>query len=244
MSIQSLGQKIAEAGLKAINKTLLGSGITLITAEQLMKVAKAMSPERAMIMAGLLNDMCPVFGIKTKDALHEFLANVLHESGEFTERVENMNYRAATIVRVWPSRFAMPDSKGAVPKGKLDANKYARNPKALAVATYGGRMGNRPGTEDGWQLRGSGFIGLTGFYIFDAFRKFKGWETVEETAQYCRNSDRGGLESALWYFCVLKDLIDDAERDEMIGIVRDINGGLIGLKDRQKYYELAKKYVV
>lgn len=216
------------------------TSIQLITAEQLNKCAVSLSKERALIMAGLLNQLCPAYGIKTKDVLHEFLANVLQESLEFQHKVENMNYRAATIANTWKGRFYL----GTPVKGKLNAANYARKPKELAIAAYGDRMGNRPGTDDGWTLRGGGFIGLTGFYVYEAFRKHKEFKTVEEAAEYVRSSDYGALDSALWFFCVLKDLMDEAERDEMIGIVKEINGGTIGLKDRLYYYRLVVKYVI
>lgn len=244
--IELAGSAAAKAAIAVLAKTkpktepIVAPAIVLITPAQLKKCAVSMSDQRAAIMAGLLNKLCPEYGIKTKDVLHEFLATVLQESLEFQLRVENMNYRATTIVKTWPSRFYL----GKPVAGKLDANKYARNPKGLAIVAYGSRMGNRSGTEDGWNLRGSGFIGLTGYYVYEAFRRYKGYATVEEAAAYCRDSDYGGLESALWFFCVLKDLMDEAERDEMIGITKEVNGGLIGLKDRLHYYELVKKHVV
>ena len=229
---------IGAAAVKPVDA--LPVSINLINADQLRKCAVSLSHERAIIMAGLLNQLCPKYGIVAKDVLHEFLANVLQESLEFQHKVENMNYRAVTIVDTWPKRFYL-----SVPvKGKLDANKYARKPKELAIAAYGDRMGNRPGTEDGWNLRGGGFIGLTGFYVYETFRKYKGFKTVEEAAEYVRGSDYGALDSALWFFCVLKELMDEAERDEMIGIVKEINGGTIGLKDRMYYLKLVLKYVV
>lgn len=217
----------------------LPGNIELVTAEQLNKCAVSMSKSRALVMAGLINQLFPAYGITTKDVLHEPLANFLQESLEFQHKVENMNYRAETIVKTWPKRFYI----GTAVKGRLDATLYARKPKELAIAVYGGRMGNRPGTDDGWNLRGSGFVGLTGYYVLDAFRKYKGFKYVEEAAAYCRDSDYGALDSALWFFCVLKQLMDEAERDEFIGIVKEINGGTIGLKDRLHYYNLVKKYI-
>lgn len=230
-----LGAVMGAAVAEQQNKPL-----PLITDEQLKACAPTLSIEKAGIMAGMINKLCPQYGITTKDQLHEFLANVLQESGEFAHKVENMNYRAETIVKVWPSRFYL---NSPVP-GKLDAKKYARKPKDLAIVAYGDRMGNKPGTDDGWNFRGSGFIGLTGRWIFEMFSKYKGFATVEEAAAYCRDSDYGALDSALWFFCMLKDLMDEAERDEMIGIVREINGGLIGLDKRLEYYERVKNYVV
>jgi putative chitinase len=234
--VNSIG--LAAAG--PVPKTEQAPALQLITGEQLGKCAVSLSAARAQIMAGLLNQLCPAYGIKTKDVLHEFLANVLQESFEFQYKTENMNYRAVTIVNTWPKTFYLT----VAAKGKLDANNYARKPKELAIAAYGSRMGNRPGTEDGWNLRGGGFIGLTGYYVYEAYRKYKGFKTIEEAAEFARGSDYGALDSALWFFCVLKQLMDEAERDEMIGIVKEINGGTIGLKDRLHYYELVKKYVL
>ena len=230
-----IGASAIAAAKKALNEPVaMPASLELISPAQLDECTTLLSKERCLIMAGLLNKLCPQYGIITKDVLHEFLANVLQESLEFTHKVENMYYRAETIVKTWPGRF--PNIQSAVP--------FAKKPKELANKVYGGRMGNRPGTDDGWNLRGGGFIGLTGYYVYNEFRNYKGLKTVEEAAEYCRNSDYGALDSALWFFCVLKDLMDEADRDEMIGIVKEINGGTIGLKDRLHYYNLVTKYVV
>lgn len=230
-----LGASAAAVAKKVLDdKAALPGAVELITPEQLDQCTSTLSEQRCIIMAGLLNKLCPMYGIVTKDVFHEFFANVCQESGEFSHKTENMYYRAETIVKTWPSRF----------KNVAAAAPYAKNPKALANFVYGGRMGNKPGTDDGWNFRGGGFIGLTGRYVYNEFRIYKGHKTVEETAEYTRGSDYGALDSALWFFCVLKDLMDEADRDEFIGIVKEINGGTIGLKDRLHYYNLANKYIV
>lgn len=61
---------------------------------------------------------------------------------------ENMNYTAARIKQVWPNR--------------PEAVQFARKPEALANSVYGGRLGNRVGTNDGWIYRGGGIDQLTG----------------------------------------------------------------------------------
>jgi putative chitinase len=241
-----LGSAVGAAGAKIMGikpgQVVVVEEIQLITAEQLSKCAPSLSSQRAVVMAGLLNKLCPLYGIKTKDVLHEFLANVLQESLEFQHRIENMYYQAQTLANTWPGKFSQTSHKPYVPNAL--AQTLAKKPKDLAMYIYAGRMGNRPGTEDPWNLRGRGFMGLTGYWVMEEFRKFKGFDTVEKAAQYCSDSDYGALDSALWFFCVLKDLMDEAERDEMIGIVKEINGGTIGLKDRLYYYDLVKKYVV
>jgi putative chitinase len=67
---------------------------------------------------------------------------------KMTPTRENMNHSAKRIRQVWPSR--------------PEAVKYAGKPKALANEVYGGRLGNKPGTDDGWFFRGGGVDQLTG----------------------------------------------------------------------------------
>lgn len=230
---------LAAGANKALNGTVSQPGsVDLIDADQLRHCAPSMSQQRAVIMAGLINQLFPLYGITTKDVLHEPLANFLQESLEFQLKVENMYYRVPTLMSTWPKHF--PTAEAAAP--------YAKNPKALANFIYGQKMskvlGNIPGTDDGWNLRGSGFTGLTGRYVLESYAKYKGFKSAEEAAEYARNSDYGALDSALWFFCVLKKLMDEAEHDDFIGIVKEINGGTIGLKDRIHYYNLVKQFVV
>lgn len=208
--------------------------MTLVTPEQLRKVATTLSKDRAEEMADLFNELGAKYGIVTKDVFHEFCANVLQESGELAHKRENMSYSAKRMMQVWPSRF--PTLASALP--------YDHNPQKLSNLVYGSRMGNRPGTNDGWNFRGGGFIGLTGREVYTKYSKYAGYATVEACAEDVRNSDRAALDSAYWFFCVLKDLEDKADRDDFIGIVKSINGGTIGLKDRLHYYNLCKIYII
>lgn len=200
----------------------------LITPEQLKLIGTKFTTARAIELAGLLNDACKRYGVKSIDEFDEFLANLLQESLECSHKTENMNYRAITMTKVWPSRF--PTIASAQP--------FARNPEALANNVYGGRMGNnQPG--DGWRFRGGGYIGLTGREVYTKYAKYIG-KSVEETADLVRSTDYYALDSAFWFFYILKSLRDEAINDDFIGIVRSINGGTIGLKDRQFYYYRCK----
>lgn len=215
----------------------------LVTGKQLDLCTTTLSSQRCEQLAALINEMSALYGVKTKDALHELLANFLQESLEFNHKVENMNYRATTLVKVWGNRFYL----GIPKKGKLNALDYEHKPEATANAVYAAannKLGNRPGTTDGYDLRGSGYVGLTGDFVLGAYARFKGLPSAKAAAEFARGSDRGAMDSAFWYACVLKDLIDDAERDDMIGIVHDINGGENGLSVRLMYYNLCKKWIV
>jgi putative chitinase len=83
------------------------------------------------------------------------MATAYHETGSprMVPSAENLYYRTAARIReVWPSRF--PTEASAAP--------FARNPQKLANHVYNGRLGNRPGSNDGWMHRGRGLDHLTG----------------------------------------------------------------------------------
>lgn len=82
------------------------------------------------------------------------LATAYHETGlGMSPNEESLNYTTAARIRsVWPSRFASVTA----------AQPYVRKSRDLANFVYNGRMGNRPGSDDGWQYRGRGQVHLTG----------------------------------------------------------------------------------
>lgn len=213
-------------------KKILNIPPTIILPEQLQKVADTLSFERCKQMATLLNEYCDKYGVKTKDEFHEFLANVIQESGEFAHKTENMNYKAETLMKVWPQRFPTLQQ----------AEKYAHNPQALANKVYGFRMGNRL-PDDGWRFRGGGHIGLTGREVYTKYAAYIGLP-VEQAADLVRTTDQYALDSAFWFFYVLKGLKKASDNDDIMGIIKSVNGGFIGKEVRLMYYERAKKYVV
>lgn len=203
----------------------------LITAEQLQKIAPSLTKERATILTDLLNELCPKYGITDKKVFQIFLSNVIQESGEFKDKEENMNYRAGTLMDVWPKRFPTLEI----------AKQYEHNPVKLANFVYSGRMGNIQG-NDGFQFKGGGFIGLTGREVYSKYAQHIG-KDVTLTSDLIRTQDRYALDSACWFFADLKNLIPLALKGDFIGVVKGINGGLIGLKVRLMYYEKAKEVI-
>ena len=92
------------------------------------------------------------YGITTPLLVAHVMAQISHECGAGHDVVENLNYTAGRMMQVWPSRF--PTMASAAP--------YAGNPRALANKVYNGRMGNAPGSDDGWNFRGRGASQTTG----------------------------------------------------------------------------------
>lgn len=208
----------------------------LITTEAMLRICRKSGKSVAEVISAVINKVCPLYGM-SRLILHEFLANVLHESAEFSKYEEDLYYTAARIVEVWPARF----------KTILEAAPYARNPQKLAVKVYGGRMGNTD-PMDGWDFRGSGPIQMTGKDNFTQFaswmdRKFKITRSELEWGRLIRKDHEAGMHAACWIFSIAKGLNDEALNDEMKLVIKRINGGYNGLDERMAYYERCKTYL-
>lgn len=212
----------------------------ILTDEILLKIVPKLEIERAKKLSQLINEICPMYGIDSANILHEFLANVIHESNHFEDKVEKLNYSAKRLIQVWPTRFQSWEK----------AVKFSANEKLLAEEVYGNRrdLGNiQPG--DGWRFRGSGFIQMTGrlnFVAFSSFirQKFKIIKPLDQIADDIRTNDDMALHSACYIFAISKNLISAAIANNMIHIVKRINGGLTGLDSRLELYTLCKNNIV
>lgn len=214
-----------------------------LTGEILRKVVPNLPLDKATKLALISNNLCPVYGIDSADEYHEFIANVAHESGGFRIRKESLNYtRPERLVTVWPTRFTLKNEAG-----KKDARQWVNKPKELANLVYGGRMGNiQPG--DGATFVGGGFAQITGRDAYTMFTRFVNSRdlsrlSIQQVAELVQTTDQWAFDSALWFFCVFKNLEELAAQDNFREVVRRWNGGFVGMADRQQYYERAKKYI-
>lgn len=173
------------------------------------------------------------YEINTPNRIAGFMAQCAHESGDFTALEENLNYREETLLKIFPRYFG-PD--------KEDAAAYAKNPEKIANYVYmdkfrskQGAMGNtEPG--DGWRFRGRGVKQLTGRNNYTAFGKSVGM-SAEEAAEYVA-TPKGALESACWFWKT-NNLAKFADAGDNVGLTKKINGGTIGLDDRNRRWEAA-----
>lgn len=161
-----------------------------------------------------------------------FMAQILHESGGLSIQFENLNYSAARLPVVWPSRF--------LPKGPLNPADYANTPQKLANEVYGGRMGNT-GPNDGYTYRGRGLMQLTGKDSYaEATKTLR--KINPDAPDFVANPDE--VISAAWCLqiaiaeWVSKGCNALADQDNIKAITKAINGGQIGLAAR---IEWAKK---
>lgn len=179
-----------------------------------------------------LVDVMPKYGITSQRRVAHFLSQCAHESNNFRSLEENLNYSAKALRAVFGRYF------GAAPK--RDADEYHRNPEMIANYVYMDefrkyKMGN---TEegDGWRFRGRGLKQLTGRHNYTAFGKSVDL-TAEEAAEYVA-TPKGAVESACWFWDA-NNLNDIADTDNVVKMTKKINGGNIGLEDRQKRYSAA-----
>ncbi|MFK8250570.1 peptidoglycan-binding protein [Ancylobacter terrae] len=175
--------------------------------------------------------LLPRFGISDqRNRLHFFLAQLGHESGGLKVRTENLNYSAARLRQVWPSRFPTLAS----------TNGFANNPKALANKVYNGRMGNRAGSDDGWNYRGRGYIQITGR---DGYREVGGRAGLDLVAKPDLAADPM---QALLVACAVwdwKKVNPAADAGDFTKATKLINGGTVGLRDRFEWLDKVQSIV-
>ncbi len=170
-----------------------------------------------------LSQLLPDYGIDSPLRVAHFIAQCAHESGNFVFIKENLNYRAASLRKVFPKYF---------PTDELAAQ-YANKPERIANRVYANRMGNGPEESgDGWRYCGRGLIQLTGKDNYTFFAGSLGIP-VEEAAEYLATFE-GAAQSAC-FFWEQNNLNRFADANDVRGLTRAINGGFIGLEDRIKH---------
>ncbi|ANI16648.1 glycoside hydrolase family 19 [Pseudomonas citronellolis] len=207
-----------------------------LTQQQLLQILPNAGP-RAGFFVPALNRAMQRYQITSSVRMAAFLAQIGHESAQLTRLVENLNYDAAGLARVWPKRYA--DAAG---KPNALALNLARHPQAIANNTYAGRNGNGPASSgDGWLYRGRGLIMVTGRANYRAAGAGIG-QPLEDQPELLEQADFAAMSAAWWWSANgLNDLADAGRFDD---ITRRINGGLNGQADRLALWEKAKAVLV
>jgi putative chitinase len=174
-----------------------------------------------------ISEILPEYEITTPQRVAAFLAQCAHESGGFVFLKENLNYKAASLRRVFPKYF--PDDAIAA--------QYAGKGEMIANRVYANRMGNGPEESgDGFRYCGRGLIQLTGKNNYTFFAGSLDIP-VEEASEYLQTFE-GAVQSAC-FFWEQNKLNQWADAGDILTLTKRINGGTIGLEDRIKHYEHA-----
>ena len=178
------------------------------------------------------------FGITNKLEFAHLLAQCNHESGNFNRTVESFNYTPVGLMTTWGKRFT-PEL----------ANKLGRTPErpanqqAIANHVYNRKdMGNIVTPNDGWLFKGRGYLQCTGrhnYTLFNVWLKSNGY-----SYDVINNPDTVATTlcsiSAIWFWTT-NSIGKLALNDDVVGVSKKINGGLIGLDDRKQLTDYYKQ---
>lgn len=166
---------------------------------------------------GLLLDAMQAQGIASRASQIGMAATVAIETGDFTPKIENLNYGTEGLIQTWPTRF---------PTEEL-ATEYARQPEKIANFVYANRNGNGDAASgDGWRYRGRGFIQLTGRANYAAF----GHGTVSDPDRAVQPII--AAQAAAWFWAN-KGIMASCDLGDWKSVRRKVNGGTIHLAKLQ-----------
>ena len=192
----------------------------MITTTQLKKLFPGAKSE---LVAAVVNGWgeAEKAGINTPKRVAAFLATIGAETGGLKILVENMNYTTTARIRqVWPSRF----------KTNASAQPFVKNPRALANKVYNGRMGNKPGSDDGYNYRGGGMFQTTGREGYREMGAENDPESLRKPPQAFSTAVREWTNRKCNKF---------ADEGNIKGWRKAINGGYNGLEEATTYYNKA-----
>ena len=174
-----------------------------------------------------LNETFSRFNINTKNQQAMFIGQCSHECGNFRLLEENLNYRAETLMKLWPKRFPSLEF----------AKQYEKNPRKIANSVYANRMGNRDeASGDGYRFRGRGALQCTGHSTYFHAGKALGVDFVMQPDLVA--TPKYAALTAGWFWDTHK-LNPPSDALDYIKVTKIINGGTIGLDDRIKHVQHA-----
>lgn len=168
------------------------------------------------------------YGIADMMTLANMMGEFTEECGAGTEVEENLNYRAPVLRSQWPKHFTMQQAMA-----------MEHQPRLIANQAYNGRMGNRPGTDDGWNYRGRDPAQTTGRDAYGVLGDLMKLDLINHPELV--NAPEHFIEAGVVDFAVICKCIPYAERDDEVGETRSLNGGLIGLRQRQVSISMWKR---
>lgn len=173
--------------------------------------------------ASSINDTCSWFEIDSDLRLAGFLSELAIECQYLARMEENLNYKAASLLAVFPSHFTTDE---------VDA--YAHQPEKIADRVYANRNGNGDeASGDGYKYRGRGAFQVTFLDNYIAFgtavnQDFVSNPDLVATPDWC-------IASAGWFW-KMRNINPHADAQDVPAMRRCVNGGTNGLAEVQAVY--------
>ena len=203
----------------------------MVSVNQLQQIFPQGDPSDLAEICDPINAAMIEFNIKNPKEQAMFLAQCGHESGNFSTVQENLNYRAETLVKVFPKYFR-----------DVNPADYEKQPEKIANRVYSNRMGNSDeASGDGYRYRGRGLIQLTGKDNYNACGAALKMD-LHTDPDYLETAE-GAARSAAWFWAH-NGLNQYADNDDIVGCTKRVNGCTIGLEERTQHYEAAKAVLV
>lgn len=205
----------------------------LITIEQLYLINKNLQKDKCDLYIEALNKVLKETDISSPLRICHFLAQVIHESGNFKYNIENLNYSAAGLKSSFKRYF---------PTDEL-ASTYARKPEKIANRVYANRMGNgNEASGDGWKYRGRGLIQITGKNNYSQCAKDLNLDLIHNPDLIILDPEIN-VRVACWFWNK-NNLNQLADKDDITSITKKINGGTNGLDDRMNNLAVCKRILI
>lgn len=173
------------------------------------------------------------YGLDSPLVVAHAMAQFSEECGQGLEMIENMNYSAQRLLQVFPRHFTPSMAAQA-----------AHNPRMVADIAYGGRMGNAPPpSDDGYNYRGAGLSQVTGREGFAKLNAFlqkheAGFDIIEDPQLIIDPAHTLECGVADWIIC---GCLSHAQKDDIVGETKALNGGTNGLAERRRQLGLWKR---
>lgn len=172
----------------------------------------------------ILTTILDKYSINTTNRVAAFLAQTAHESMDWNILQENLNYSEKGLLVTFSKYF-----------NATTAAQYARQPQKIADRVYANRMGNGPESSgEGWKYRGRGLIQITGKLNYQSIGTTMGQDLLSNPDLLMAHN--GALESAC-VFWTKNNLNTLADAGNIRAITIKINGGTLGLAERQSNYD-------
>ena len=210
--------------------------MSMITIDQLDMAVPDARYEDLVRYLDFLNEGLERFEINTPNRMAAFIAQLAHESADFRDTEENLNYSWMALRKVWPGRFP----------SDAFAQQYHRQPEKIANHVYAGRYGTgNEASGEGWTFRGRGLIQLTFHDNYQAYAGAIADPSIMTVPGQVAEPRHATL-SACWFWRKhnLNALADKGDEAGFNQISYNINGGWNGKEDRIENWHAARSVML